>query len=420
MTAHSRLIINNDPQNISHLSREDKLKINDLQLQIEELKQQQSTRKVPTAFELFENKHFNSFKSKFEHLSNEDIKELLVSKWENEIEEAEREDFNGQAKAVAAKANQELQLNKSMINQLLKEIHDIKFPFQTDKAQALVSSQIKASGKIKFMSAYRFFRKEMVPLIKQQEPLLDSKGRHTVVQNLWHQLHDRHKLAYVLMSRADREKSLYIIRLNQIKEELRHNYPEEYKQLDEQLKSKISSRESKNRDAMYHGMSALESINEKINEECLSQEEDDEQQSDDNSDNLNSSKTEEGSKSKASAKGKQSSGFNKQEFLNKINETRQREVDRVTKKFMGAWNTNANTNTTPDKPSASHDTQQSSGTAQHELSKNGIASCLINHQQPPSVDPDLNGSPSIFSKEFTSKNYEFAPWSFEETKLPAQ
>jgi hypothetical protein len=75
-------------------------------------------------------------------------------------------------------------------------------------------SQIKPSGKIKFMSAYRFFRKEMVPVIKQQEPLLDSKGRHSVVHQLWTNLHDRHKLAYVLMSRADREKSLYIIRLN--------------------------------------------------------------------------------------------------------------------------------------------------------------------------------------------------------------
>jgi hypothetical protein len=28
------------------------------------------------------------------------------------------------------------------------------------------------------MSAYRFFRKEMVPVIKKHEPLLDSNGRH--------------------------------------------------------------------------------------------------------------------------------------------------------------------------------------------------------------------------------------------------
>lgn len=78
------------------------------------------------------------------------------------------------------------------------------------------------------MSAYRFFRKEMVPVIKQQEPKLDSKGRQAVVQHLWSNLHDRHKFAYVLMSRADREKSLYLIRLNSIREELRKNFPEEY------------------------------------------------------------------------------------------------------------------------------------------------------------------------------------------------
>ena len=82
--------------------------------------------------------------------------------------------------------------------------------------QSKIYSQLKPSGKIKFMSAYRFFRKEMVPLIKRLEPDLDSKGRHHVVHNVWTQLHDQHKLAYVLMSRADREKSLYIIRLNQI------------------------------------------------------------------------------------------------------------------------------------------------------------------------------------------------------------
>lgn len=92
-------------------------------------------------------------------------------------------------------------------------------------------NQLKPSGKIKFMSAYRFFRKEMVPLIKRLEPCLDSKGRHAVVHNVWTQLHDEHKLAYVLMSRADREKSLYIIRLNQIRNELRMQYPEEFREL---------------------------------------------------------------------------------------------------------------------------------------------------------------------------------------------
>ena len=129
--------------------------------------------------------------------------------------------------------------NTSKINQIKKKIHEIKFPFfqnsrvnrggnsgnggnyvnsqqnQTQQNEGFGNgTQIKPSGKIKFMSAYRFFRKEMVPMIKQQEHDLDGKGRHAVVHDLWQQLQDRHKLAYVLMSRADREKSLYIIRLN--------------------------------------------------------------------------------------------------------------------------------------------------------------------------------------------------------------
>ena len=94
---------------------------------------------------------------------------------------------------------------------MVKEQHEQENSEITGKRGQM---QIKPSGKIKFMSAYRFFRKEMVPVIKKHEPLLDSNGRHQVVHNLWTQLQDHHKLAYVLMSRADREKSLYIIRLN--------------------------------------------------------------------------------------------------------------------------------------------------------------------------------------------------------------
>jgi hypothetical protein len=36
---------------------------------------------------------------------------------------------------------------------------------------------MKASGKLKFMTAYRFFRKDKVPLVKEKYPDLDGKGR---------------------------------------------------------------------------------------------------------------------------------------------------------------------------------------------------------------------------------------------------
>jgi hypothetical protein len=83
------------------------------------------------------------------------------------------------------------------VDSLKRKIHEVRFPFLVREQHELENSeftgkrgqsQIKPSGKIKFMSAYRFFRKEMVPVIKKHEPLLDSNGRHQVVHNLWTQL----------------------------------------------------------------------------------------------------------------------------------------------------------------------------------------------------------------------------------------
>lgn len=59
---------------------------------------------------------------------------------------------------------------------------------------------------------------------------MDGQGRQEVIKELWQKLQDHHKLAYVLLSRADREKTLYVARLNQIREELRQAYPQEYHQ----------------------------------------------------------------------------------------------------------------------------------------------------------------------------------------------
>ena len=38
MTNHNKIIINNDPNNLSHLSREDQMQIQNLERQIEDLK----------------------------------------------------------------------------------------------------------------------------------------------------------------------------------------------------------------------------------------------------------------------------------------------------------------------------------------------------------------------------------------------
>lgn len=103
-------------------------------------------------------------------------------------------------------------------NLLKKKIHDIKY--STD------NSSVKPSGKLKYMSAFRFFRKEQVPEIKKIEPLIDGKARQKIIKDNWKALDDNEKYAYVQMSRADRERSIYVYKLTQIKENLLNSHPD--------------------------------------------------------------------------------------------------------------------------------------------------------------------------------------------------
>jgi len=75
------------------------------------------------------------------------------------------------------------------------------------------------------MSAYRFFRREQVPLIKAEYPELEGKQRHQLIRAKWQKLLDEQKFNYVMMSRADREKAIYIAKLIQLKETLPFDIP---------------------------------------------------------------------------------------------------------------------------------------------------------------------------------------------------
>lgn len=103
------------------------------------------------------------------------------------------------------------------------------------------------------------------------------------------------------MSRADKEKALYIIRLHQIKDELRQKYPNEFNLINQQQKQQdlnkmrdqfeesltVNQTESvfaTNFSHKMHGQKALQQIEEKINDELLSNDEDE-----DEADNLQSS-----------------------------------------------------------------------------------------------------------------------------------
>ena len=63
----------------------------------------------------------------------------------------------------------------------------------------------------------------MVPLVKELNPDLDGKARQTTIKAAWKKLPEEAKFTFVLMSRADREKALYLHKLAQIKEDLLFN-----------------------------------------------------------------------------------------------------------------------------------------------------------------------------------------------------
>lgn len=67
------------------------------------------------------------------------------------------------------------------VNGLRKKIFELKFGGTDNKA-------VKPSGKLRFMSAFRFYRREEVPEVKAEQPDLDGKARHKVVRERWRKL----------------------------------------------------------------------------------------------------------------------------------------------------------------------------------------------------------------------------------------
>lgn len=49
---------------------------------------------------------------------------------------------------------------------------------------------MKPSGKLKYMTAYRFYRKEQVPALKVSNPDLDGKARQTLIKKKWKDMDD--------------------------------------------------------------------------------------------------------------------------------------------------------------------------------------------------------------------------------------
>lgn len=103
MTHHSRIVIGNDPTNTNHLSESDKAKIVEIQQKIDEFKFKKPTKKPLSAFEIFKNKQFNGFKSKYPHSSQDELDLLIQAKWHNHLNQMERDVFVSQAQDMQQK-----------------------------------------------------------------------------------------------------------------------------------------------------------------------------------------------------------------------------------------------------------------------------------------------------------------------------
>lgn len=73
------------------------MQIQSLQNQIDELRLKPK-KHASTGYEIFENKNFNQMKAKYMHQSTQEIKDLILSKWNYQLNQDERNDFDAQAK----------------------------------------------------------------------------------------------------------------------------------------------------------------------------------------------------------------------------------------------------------------------------------------------------------------------------------
>lgn len=97
-------------------------------------------------------------------------------------------------------------------NELRSEIHKL--------THGGVNQAVKPTGKLRFLTAYRFFRREEIPKIKSESPQMEGRQRHSLVKQLWRQMTQDEKFPFVLMSRADEERAKYQSEIAQIRNNL--------------------------------------------------------------------------------------------------------------------------------------------------------------------------------------------------------
>ena len=159
----------------------------------------------PSARRVFENKQFNVVKRDMPHLTSREIEDFIGQQWRFQLSKEERAVYEAQAAEGSARYMEAVLAANQLKCRLKQQIHDVKY--------AAGNPAVKPSGKLRYMSAYRFFRRDMVPVVKEQHPDFDGKARQALIRRAWKRLTDPCKFPYVQMSRADRERAIYLHKL---------------------------------------------------------------------------------------------------------------------------------------------------------------------------------------------------------------
>lgn len=130
---------------------------------------------------------------------------LLVSecKKECEIPASTVEEVTDEVKAQIDHYSSEFHTTRdSLLSMIIK-----KDTFEYERAQ-IYDNDCK-EGKLKFLSAYRIFRRTIAPQIKKERPNLNGKERQAIIREQWKQLDPNKKYIYVLRSRWDKERARF-------------------------------------------------------------------------------------------------------------------------------------------------------------------------------------------------------------------
>ena len=109
---------------MQHLSQAQQTRIRDLEFEISLCA---LPKKPQTAYQIFENKHFNAVKQSVPHLSSKEIQRRLKEKWSYGISDQERQTYHEVANESKQSYYARYEEVQDRVSELREKIHQIKF-----------------------------------------------------------------------------------------------------------------------------------------------------------------------------------------------------------------------------------------------------------------------------------------------------